>query len=366
MECSLRYQIHRELARLRHHSIPQGQPAPLDGDGSAAICCAPVYTQCAPWLSVQEESSVATDEEVTISAALRLTPAEMAETLALKGICDTLEGLDLKLGYGAAEPSLARYPAVYLAHAAGQLIGYCSLDGDDAVAEICGMVRPDWRRRRLGYRLFEAARAAFVGAGGAQLFAVCEDGSDSGRTFLHTLSAQRAFSEHRMELRQTPADTAQPGQPDMLTITRAQSADYPPLAAALARAFDNTEEQLLGDLTSASAVATEQVYVARLAGTIIGGFRLSVMPDATGIYAFGIDHGYQRQGWGRRMLAQACELAREQGAQRVSLEVETENTAAIALYRSSGFEATTTYGYYIFSPTLLVAGLKLDDTTSGD
>ena len=41
-------------------------------------------------------------------------------------------------------------------------------------------------------------------------------------------------------------------------------------------------------------------------------------------------------------------------------------TAAIALYQSSGFETTTTYGYYIFSPTLLAVGLGEDDDSDAD
>lgn len=236
------------------------------------------------------------------------------------------------------------------------------------MAELCVAVHPDWRRRRLGERLFEAARASFMAAGAKQIFAVCEDGSASGRAFLRILAAQRAFSEHRMVLRAAPLapSTAAHAQPDALNIERARAEDFQPLAAALARAFDNPAERLLADLTSASAVATEQVYVARLDGVVIGGFRLSFMPDACGIYAFGIDRAYQRQGWGRVMLARACALAQEQGAPRVSLEVDTDNAAAIALYRSSGFETTTTYGYYIFSPTLLNVGLPVDAINAYD
>jgi ribosomal protein S18 acetylase RimI-like enzyme len=211
-------------------------------------------------------------------------------------------------------------------------------------------------------RLFEAARASFKQASGEQIFAVCEDGSASGRIFLRMLAAQRAFSEHRMVWRGAPPapPASAQSQAGAISVERARPADYQPLAAALARAFDHTEERLLADLTSASAVATEQVYVARRAGAIIGGFRLSLMPDSTGIYAFGIDRSYQRQGWGRLMLAQACALATAQGAARVSLEVDTDNAPAIALYRASGFEIITTYGYYIFSPTLLAIGLSLD------
>ena len=306
--------------------------------------------------------------DITITGKASLDTQELAEVLALKATCDALEGLDLKLGYGAADSATATYPAVLLARSGGRLIGYCSLDGDATTAEICIMVHPEWRRQRLGVRLFETARASFKGAGGDQVFAVCEDASASGRIFLRMLAAQRAFSEHRMRWRGAGATPAPDGATangaggtGAFTVERARPEDYQPLAATLGRAFNMAETRLLADLTGASAVATEQVYVARLDGVIIGGFRLSILPDATGIYAFGVDPSYQRRGLGRRMLAWACALATDQGARRVTLEVDTDNTAAIALYRSGGFEIITTYGYYIFSPTLLAVGLTLDD-----
>ncbi len=317
---------------------------------------------------VRKASDVATGDTIIISGQNSLSADELAAALALKDACDAAERLDLKLGYGAAEPATATYPAVLLARAGQRLVGYCSLDGDATTAEMCGMVHPDWRRHRLGMRLFEAARASFKGAGGGQLFAVCEDGSASGRAFLRMLAAQRASSEHRMVWRGASlTPTALDDQSRAFIVARARPEDYQPLAAALARAFDHTEERLLADLTSASATATEQVYAARLDGAIIGGFRLSRMPDSTGIYAFGIDPAQQRKGWGRRMLARACALAQQNAEnpeqrsnQRVTLEVDTDNAPATALYRASGFEIITTYGYYVFSPTLLATGLNLD------
>jgi ribosomal protein S18 acetylase RimI-like enzyme len=326
---------------------------------------------------VRKASDVATGDTITISGQNSLSADELAEALALKDTCDDAERLDLKLGYGAAEPTTETYPAVLLARAGQRLVGYCSLDGDATTAELCGMVHPDWRRHRLGMRLFEAARASFTRAGGGQLFAVCEDGSASGRAFLRMLAAQRASSEHRMVWRGAALAPTPPGglasdQARAFAVARAQPADYQPLAVALARAFDRTAERLLADFTSASATATEQVYAARLDGAIIGGFRLSRMPDSTGIYAFGIDPAQQRQGWGRRMLARACALGQqnsenqEQRRQRITLEVDTDNAPAFALYRASGFEIVTTYGYYVFSPTLLAVGLNLDTGDSAD
>jgi ribosomal protein S18 acetylase RimI-like enzyme len=322
---------------------------------------------------VRKASDVATGDTITISGQNSLTADELAEALALKDACDSAERLDLKLGYGAAEPEKATYPTVFLARSGQRLVGYCSLDGDATTAELCGMVHPDWRRHRLGVRLFESARASFRRAGGGQLFAICEDGSASGHAFLRMLAAQRAFSEHRMVWQggaHAPAPLSD--QSRAFVVERARPEDYQALAAALAHAFDHAEERLLADLTNAAATASEQVYAARLNGAIIGGFRLSRMPDSTGIYAFGIDPAQQRKGWGRRMLAQACALGQqnpehlEQRGQRVTLEVDTENAPAIALYRASGFERVTTYGYYIFSPTLLAVGLNLDTSDDAD
>ncbi len=296
------------------------------------------------------------EQQVTITERVALTPAELADALRLKAVCDEADGLDIKLGYGTPDPDRVHYPGAFLAHAGDTLIGYCSLEGDASVAELSVMVHPEWRRRLVAARLFEAARASFKQAGGERLIAVCEDDSVGGRAFLRVLAAQLAFSEHRMLFQGAQASAVAP-QPAALTVERAQPEEIPALAVALSHAFNADPERMRPDLEQAAQLATEQVYVARLDGAIIGGFRLSDLQDATGIYGFGVDPAYQRRGLGRQMLARACALAPT--GQRITLEVDTDNVAAIALYRSAGFTITTTYGYYIFSPTLLATGLNV-------
>ncbi len=311
---------------------------------------------------MEKEVRMTAADALHIYARNSLSDNELAQVRALKALCDRFEGLDLKLSFGMGEAAGVVYDTAFLAMSGDTLVGYCSLDRDAENAELCGMTHPDYRRRRIGFRLFEAARASFSDAGGQQLFAICEDASDSGRVFLRMLAGQRAFSEHRMVWREGASRASAAAATNALLVvepTRPQ--DIQPLASALARAFDQTEERMRADLTSAAAMETERVYAARLDGVVVGGFRLSMAFDTIGIYAFGIDPQYQRQGLGRRMLARACALALSEGASRVTLEVDTDNEAAIALYRSSGFETTTTYGYYIFSRTLLAFGLELDE-----
>lgn len=49
---------------------------------------------------------------------------------------------------------------------------------------------------------------------------------------------------------------------------------------------------------------------------------------------------HRRRGYGRRLIAQACAIAREQGCSRLELAVNRQNRDAIAAYRSCGFEIT--------------------------
>ncbi len=303
------------------------------------------------------------EQPVTITSAASLTPAELVKVQELKRVCDEADGLDLKLGWGGA---LSESAQVFLALADDRLVGYCSLDGDGTVAELCGMVAPDWRRRGLGLRLFEAARASFRSGGGEQLYAICEDASTAGRAFMDALSAQRIFSEHRMELR---ADVLPPDD-GSLTVHQLTPNDEEMLHAAAritAAGFERPLEQTLRHMRADLEQPAERLYLALADGEPVGAFKLYTEDSSVGIYGFVVDVARQRQGWGRRMLARACALAREQGAARVTLEVDTTNDRAIALYTSSGFVTTTTYGYYGFSRSLLAAGLNgaLDESEMG-
>jgi mycothiol synthase len=331
----------------------------LDGAEPSGLCSElGCVVQASDWKRREQEALVAAkkakrpEQPVTITSAVSLTPEQTVEAEALKRECDAADGLDLKLTWGG----LSESAQVFMARSGEQLVGYCSLDGDETVAELCGMVAPAWRRHGVGMRLFEAARLSFRDGGGEQLYAICEDASAPGRAFIARFPAQRSFSEHRMELHAAtlPADDGtleirqlRPGDGEAITA-------YARITAA---AFERPLEQTLRHIPSDLSQPAESLYLALAAGEPVGGFKLYREEATTGIYGFAVDPERQRQGLGRRMLAQACALAREQGAARVTLEVETTNERAIALYSSSGFETTTTYGYYLFSRSMIVAGL---------
>jgi [ribosomal protein S18]-alanine N-acetyltransferase len=69
------------------------------------------------------------------------------------------------------------------------------------------------------------------------------------------------------------------------------------------------------------------------------------------ILSIGVSSGWLRRGIGAQLLSRWSALARGQGATRLLLEVGTGNKAAIALYRSQGFnEVGRRKGYYDLRP----------------
>ena len=138
---------------------------------------------------------------------------------------------------------------------------------------------------------------------------------------------------------------------ERIDLRPADRQDVDTLTQITAAAFDDPEEVVRQHVLRQISNPREQWYLARLAGTPVGALRVwDEAPDAS-IYAFGVAPEYRRRGIGRQMLSLIVERLRAEGRRRIGLEVLPENTAAVALYRSCGFEITTTYGYYAYPIT---------------
>jgi GNAT superfamily N-acetyltransferase len=68
--------------------------------------------------------------------------------------------------------------------------------------------------------------------------------------------------------------------------------------------------------------------------------------DWAGVFAMRTDPRFRRQGLARRVLAALMAFAQGAGAVQAWLQVEAENTGAIALYESAGFTEAYRYRYW--------------------
>lgn len=278
-----------------------------------------------------------------IAKKTSLTPSEISAIEQLIVICNTHDKLHMRI-----EPTMLRerpgnMANDFLYYEDGQLVGYLSADSwGRKDKEITGMVHPDYRRRGIGRALFEAAKEEYQRNGVQMLIFVCEHSSQSGRAFLETTDAEHAYSEHYMEL----GNFKERGQvKEGLEMRLATESDIPAITTILATDTGNVEE-VKAWVTDAMKDPHQHTYFATLHDKPLGCARLDFMEKVTGIYGFEVRLGYRGLGYGRQMLEQLIHIARAGSDKPVILEVLTDNTNAIGLYHSVGFEIRTTYDYY--------------------
>ncbi len=123
----------------------------------------------------------------------------------------------------------------------------------------------------------------------------------------------------------------------MLELCPAGPGDAPSLARLAHGSFQDpwSEDSLRGELESPFGYAT----LARgAAGEPLGFVVGRLLGEDAELLLIGVAEAERRRGVGRALLERFLADLRVAGARRVTLEVRASNAAALALYRSSGFE----------------------------
>ena len=281
----------------------------------------------------------------------RLTEAELAEIKQLIDICNSYEGLHMRIFWDMLQSRPGIEVNDFLYYEDGILAGYVFLDswGMDQ-REMTGMVRPEYRRKGIFRTLFQAAREECASLGIGRLVLVCEQSSSSGRAFVDAVGAHHDFSEHEMVLgifqERNVFD-------ERLFFRRADSGDTDVLVSVQAGSFGDPEEDVRRTIAQLFQEPGCYIYLATFGEESVGCeepvgmLRLHEMKESVGIYGFGVLPDYRGRGYGRQMLEEAIRIVQANSQKTIMLDVETDNLNAIGLYRSCGFEMKTTYDYFV-------------------
>jgi ribosomal protein S18 acetylase RimI-like enzyme len=272
-----------------------------------------------------------------------LTEAEAAAIEQLITTCNNYEGLHMRIDVGALRQRPGHETNDFLYYEDGMLVGYLFAEGwGSRDREIAGMIHPDYRRRGIFSSLLAAAKVECRQRDVKKLILVCEQFSQSGLAFVQSIKAQHEYSEHEMLLG-TFLERRKVHKG--LNVRQANRQDLEAIVSILATDSGNVESirQWVAKLFDDSS---SRFYLATLEDKPLGCLRLDFMSDQVGIYAFEVRLGYRGLGYGRKMLEEAIRTIRSESQKRIMLDVETDNTNAIGLYLSCGFEIKTTYDYY--------------------
>ena len=272
-----------------------------------------------------------------------LTEEEITAIEQLINACNNYEGLHMRMSLDALRKRPGNETNDFLYYEDGILVGY--LFGESwgtKEIEATGMVHPAYRRKGIFSALLTTAKEECQQRDAQKVILVCEQTAQSGLAFVHAIGAQHEYSEHEMVL-----GTFREKRifHDGLYMRQANMSDLDTIASILATDSGNVisvkqwVEQCLANPDT-------RFYLATLDGNPLGCLRLDDMGDQIGIYAFEVRLGYRGLGYGRQMLEEAIRTIRAGTGKRIMLDVETDNTNAIGLYLSCGFEIKTTYGYY--------------------
>ncbi|HLG60486.1 MAG TPA: GNAT family N-acetyltransferase [Ktedonosporobacter sp.] len=283
-------------------------------------------------------------------AKQRLNEVELAEIRQLTDICDSHEGLHMRILWDMLQSRPGIEVNDFLYYEGKTLAGYLAMDSwGIEKRELTGMVHPEYRRKGIGRALLNAAREECSSRGIKQVILVCERTSASGQAFVRAVGGRLDFSEHEMVLGNFQERNL---FDDRLFFRAADSADLEALAAIQAGSFgDPLEEARLGQSKHLQE-PNSYTYIATFGEESVGceepvgALRLHEAQDRVGIYGFGVLPDYRGRGYGRQMLEEAIRSIRARSQKMITLDVETDNVNAIGLYCSCGFEIKTTYDYY--------------------
>ncbi len=300
-----------------------------------------------PHASCRSVNETKGDTSVEINRANTLTETQIAQVQALEQLCfaeDALENHAYLSNEINFDPTV---PVFYLAYENAALIGFLTFfipTRDEA--EIAAFVHPAHRRRGVFTRLHEEARRVIAAQGiGRTVYCVEAKSRSAHQVLRHWSLTEIERSEYRMAIDR--ARVAQGGdgiidaEYSARRVTRENAADH---IAISERAYGDESAAYVDTLITSDTRLGYIVYRNNApSGTFVLGLET---PGEPCLYGVAIALAERGKGYGKRLMALACELGIRYG-ETLQLDVDSDIPIALRLYLGMGFAVTFQVDYYV-------------------
>ena len=220
-------------------------------------------------------------------------------------------------------------------------IGICDFGGE--AIEVNGMVHPEYRRRGIFRRLFSLVRDEWSKRKSRKMLLLSDNNSFSGQEFIKQTGTGYDHTEYEMYLK---SNVSQDLMLNNVVLRKATNKDGKEIAWQNSIYFDTEFKEEDICMPEEEEKCGSLIYIAEVENKIIGKVHLEIGDDVSGIYGLGVLPEYRRKGYGREILTRAIEKLKEKNSKGIMLQVAAINKGALDLYRSCGFEETSTMDYY--------------------
>ncbi|PEA36816.1 GNAT family N-acetyltransferase [Priestia megaterium] len=263
----------------------------------------------------------------------------------LQSICEQEEHIELKLNFDMLRSRKQNEVNDFFHYEDNQLVGFIGLYGFGNTVEICGMVAPSYRRKRIFSKLFSQALHICKKRGYTEILLNAPGDSVSGREFLKQIPCSFTFSEYQMKWTQKELEDDNP----FVTLRSSQSdTDMKMEIQVDVECFGMSLTEAAAYYEQTKTEEQQNHFIVEYNSQAVGKLRVSYDKSEAWIYGFGILPSYQKLGIGKAALKQVV-LKQLQLGYDIFLEVEAKNKRALQLYETCGFNSYHVQDYYVYS-----------------
>lgn len=278
-----------------------------------------------------------------------LSKLDVSDIQNLEDRCNNFNpvALKLELEYKTADLDDLSIPLLemneFMYYDEDRLIGYLGIGSfGGSTPEINGMVDPAYRRKGIFKELMRLATEECRKRKMDGMLLLSDRSSISGQALIKSMGATFHHTEFEMHIRSLKNEI----EPTGIFLRKAINVDADEVARQNTIYFNGSDEEHNRIMPETEEKKGMRIFIAEYEGKIVGKTHLQIIEDEGSIFGLGILPEYRGLGLGRKLLLESIRQLFEMKVSGIMLQVESENSNALNLYKSCGFVETSVMDYY--------------------